>query len=206
MSSLYLYPKWVRLWHLMNALLFLILIFTGISMQYTGRHENVLLIRFATAVKWHNVAALLLTVNYIIFVTGNVLTGNGKYYRLQKQNFWSDLAAQLRFYTFGIFRKEKHPFPVSEKRKFNPLQKFTYFLAMYLAMPLLIISGIGMFVPGITITRLFGVNGLIATDLLHVSMGFILSIFLIVHIYTCTLGATPFALFRGMISGFQETE
>ncbi|MCF8299034.1 MAG: cytochrome b/b6 domain-containing protein, partial [Saprospiraceae bacterium] len=35
-EKLYLYPKWVRLWHLVNALLCILLIITGLSMQYAG--------------------------------------------------------------------------------------------------------------------------------------------------------------------------
>ena len=75
-----------------------------------------------------------------------------------------------------MFKGEKHPFPVTEERKFNPLQKVTYVLAMYVAIPLLIISGIGLLFPEITINKFFGVSGLILTDILHITMGFFLSI------------------------------
>jgi thiosulfate reductase cytochrome b subunit len=202
---MYLYPKWVRLWHLLNAVLVIILILTGISMQYTGKDIN-FLIDFAKAVKWHNFAAIMLTASYIFFVTGNLLTENGKYYKLQKRNFWSDLGKQMRYYAWGMFRGEKHPFPVSIERKFNPLQKFSYIMAMYVAMPLLIISGLGLLFPEITINRIFGVSGLIITDILHITMGFFLSVFLVIHIYTCTLGSKPTSLFRGIITGYHESD
>lgn len=206
MSYIYLYPKWVRLWHLLNAILFIILIITGLSMQYTSKEGNVLLVGFAKAVKWHNFAAVILTINYILFVTGNILSGNGRYYKIKKDNFRPNLMKQLKFYASGMFRGEQHPFPVTEENKFNPLQKFSYVLAMYVAMPLLIISGIGLMIPEITVNKFFGVSGLILTGFLHVITGFFLSIFMIIHIYTCTLGSTPFALFRGMISGYHESE
>ncbi|MBK8883465.1 MAG: cytochrome b/b6 domain-containing protein [Bacteroidales bacterium] len=149
---MYLYPKWIRIWHVLNAVMFLILIITGLSMQYTGKDTTTYMVGFAIAVKWHNFAALVLTANYIIFVTGNLLTKNGRFYKIEKENFWSDLLSQMKYYGWGMFRGEKHPFPVTEKRKFNPLQKVTYVLAMYLALPLLIISGIGLLFPEITIT------------------------------------------------------
>jgi thiosulfate reductase cytochrome b subunit len=202
---MYLYPKWIRLWHLLNAVLVIILILTGISMQYTGKDIN-FLIDFPKAVKWHNFAAALLTAGYIFFVLGNLLTENGKYYKLQKQNFWSDLGKQMRYYAWGMFRGEKPPFPVSLDRKFNPLQKFSYVLAMYFAMPLVIISGLGLLLPEITINRIFGVSGLILTDILHITMGFFLSVFLVIHIYTCTLGSKPASLFRGIITGYHESD
>ncbi len=147
-----------------------------------------------------------MTINYIIFVTGNLFTKNGKYYKIGKENFLEEFVSQLKYYSWGMFKGEKHPFPVTEERKFNPLQKLTYVLAMYVAVPLLIISGIGLLFPEITITRFFGVSGLILTDILHITMGFFLSIFMMIHIYTCTLGAKPTSFFWGMISGYHRSE
>ncbi len=203
---MYLYPKWIRAWHVINSVLFLILIVTGLSMQYTDKENASYVVGFAKAVKWHNFAAIILTINYIIFVTGNLFTKNGKYYKIGKENFLEELVSQLKYYSWGMFKGEKHPFPVTEERKFNPLQKLTYVLAMYVAVPLLIISGIGLLFPEITITRFFGVSGLILTDILHITMGFFLSIFMMIHIYTCTLGAKPTSLFWGMISGYHRSE
>jgi len=203
---MYLYPKWLRAWHVLNAVLFLILIITGLSLQYTDKEHAAYVVGFAKAVKWHNFAAIVLTINYIIFVTGNLFTSNGKYYHISRENFLPDLIKQLKFYSIGMFKGEKHPFPVTEKRKFNPLQKVTYVLAMYVAIPLLIISGIGLLFPEITIKMFLGVSGLILTDVLHITMGFFLSVFMIIHIYTCTLGAKPTSLFWGMISGYHRDD
>jgi thiosulfate reductase cytochrome b subunit len=203
---MYLYPKWIRIWHVLNGILFLILIVTGISMQYTDKESTSYVVGFAKAVKMHNFAAIVLTINYILFVTGNFLTNNGKYYRISKKNFLADLGSQFKYYSWGMFKGEKHPFPVTEERKFNPLQKITYVLAMYLAVPLLIISGIGLFFPEITIGSFFGISGLILTDILHITMGFFLSVFMVVHIYTCTLGSKPTSLFRGIITGYHVSD
>lgn len=203
---MYLYPKWIRVWHIVNALMFVILIFTGLSMQYTDKENSSYVVGFAKAVKWHNFAALVLTASYVIFVLGNTFTGNGKYYRIKKENFLSDLMKQMRYYAFGMFRGEKHPFPVTMERKFNPLQKFSYVLAMYMGMPLLIISGIVLLFPEIVLNNVFGMSGLVLNDVLHITTGFFLSIFMIIHIYTCTLGAKPFSLFRGMLSGYHESD
>jgi thiosulfate reductase cytochrome b subunit len=148
----------------------------------------------------------VLILNYIFFVTGNLLTNNGRYYRIGEKGSLSNIGKQLKYYSWGMFKGEKHPFPVTEERKFNPLQKLTYVLAMYVAVPLLIISGIGLLLPEITITTFFGVSGLILTDILHITMGFLLTIFMIIHIYTCTLGARPTSLFRGIITGYHISE
>lgn len=203
---MYLYPIWVRLWHVFNAILIIILIITGLSMQYTDKQDYILVVGFARAVKWHNIAAMMLTANYIFFVAANVITGNGKYYRISKKDFFSDLGKQLKYYSYGMFKGEKHPFPVTLERKFNPLQKLTYVLAMYIAFPLLIISGLGLLFPETVLNRFLEISGLILTDLLHITMGFFLSIFMIIHIYTCTLGSKPGSLFKGILSGFHESD
>jgi thiosulfate reductase cytochrome b subunit len=203
---MYLYPKWIRLWHVTNAIMFIILIITGLSMQYTDKENSTYVVGFAKAVKWHNFAAMVLTANYVVFVFGNAFTGNGKYYRIKKENFISELIDQMKYYAFGMFRGEKHPFPVSLERKFNPLQKFSYVMAMYVGMPLLIVSGIVLLFPEIAFDKVFGVSGLVLNDILHITTGFFLSIFMIIHIYTCTLGAKPSSLFKGMLSGYHESE
>lgn len=203
---MYLYPKWLRAWHLLNAVLFIILIVTGLSMQYTDTENSAYMVGFAKAVKWHNYSAFILTANYVIFILGNAFTGNGKYYRIKKENFAGDLMKQLKYYAFGMFRGEKHPFPVTVERKFNPLQKFSYVLAMYLGMPLLIISGFVLLFPELAVDNVFGMSGLVLNDVLHITTGFILSIFMIIHIYTCTLGSKPSSLFFGMISGYHRSD
>jgi thiosulfate reductase cytochrome b subunit len=205
-AKMYLYPKWIRAWHVINALMFLILIVTGISMQYTDKENTAYVVGFAKAVKWHNFTALVLTINYVIFILGNAFAGNGKYYKIKKEKFFSDLMSQMKYYAFGMFRGEKHPFPVTMERKFNPLQKFSYVLAMYCAMPVLILSGILLLFPEIALDSVFGMNGLVISDVLHIATGFFLSIFMIIHIYTCTLGAKPSSLFKGMLSGYHESD
>jgi len=175
-------------------------------MQYTDKQDAVLMIGFARAVKWHNIAAVLLTINYIFFVTGNLFTDNGRFYKIRKENFISDLWKQMKYYSVGMFKGEKHPFPVTPDRKFNPLQKLTYVLAMYVSFPLLIISGLGLLFPETVISRFLGISGMILTDILHITMGFFLSVFMIIHIYTCTLGARPTSLFKSMLSGYHVSE
>lgn len=175
-------------------------------MQYTDKETNQFIIRFDRAVAMHNFAALIITINYIIFVTGNLLTKNGKYYRIGWKTIWLELFTQFRFYAYGMFKGEKHPFPVTEERKFNPLQLFVYVLAMYIGLPILIITGIGLLFPEITIKGIFGISGLLLTDILHITVGFFLSVFMIIHLYTCTLGSKPTTLFKSMINGYHESD
>jgi thiosulfate reductase cytochrome b subunit len=200
--KIYLYPVWIRLWHVLNALMFLLLIFTGIALRYSSV-DNALM-RFDVAVGLHNVCAIIVTINYGIFVIGNLVTRNGKFYRKWRRNLVVNLWTQFKFYAVGIFNKEKHPFPITEKQKFNPLQKFAYVIVMYFGMPLLILSGMALFFPELMGANVFGISGLVFYDSLHIIVGFVLSLFLLIHIYTCTLGDKPGTLFKSMINGYHE--
>ena len=201
---MYLYPLWIRLWHFVNAVLIIILIITGIIMQYTGSDDPSLTATFARAVRWHNTAAIILTFSYMGFVAGNIITGNGKNYKVSKKDLLTDMGKQLKYFLRGMFKHEKQPFPLSLENKFNPLEKVTYLFIMYLALPLLILSGIVLMFPDMTIIRIFGTGVFIVTDILHIILGLIISLFLIIHIYTCTIGPKPGSLFRGIITGYHE--
>jgi thiosulfate reductase cytochrome b subunit len=201
-NKLYLYPVWIRLWHVINALMFLILIITGISLHYAQMDDG--FISFKLSVSLHNISAIILTLNYGVFVLGNMFTGNGEYYRKWRKNLWPKLWKQAHFYAIGIFKGDPHPFPVSKKQKFNPLQKISYVIVMYFGMPLLIISGLLLMFPERISTNIFGISGLLFYDTLHIVVGFILSVFLVIHVYTCTLGDKPGTLFKSIINGYHE--
>jgi thiosulfate reductase cytochrome b subunit len=124
------------------------------------------------------------------------MTLKGLFQRLTKQFF---------YYTVGIFRHEKPPFPVTLHRKFNPLQQFTYVAAMYLLVPLVFITGWALLYPEILFTKVLGASGLKVNDFIHVIVGFFLSFFLFVHVYFCTIGATFVSNFKSMITGYHES-
>jgi thiosulfate reductase cytochrome b subunit len=205
MSTVYLYPVWVRLWHLVNAVLYLLLIASGLSLQYSN--PEVQLIRFDIAVSIHNVAGILLTLNYLVVLAGNMFTKNGSFYRLKWNQLRKEIPRQAYYYMFGIFRGEKAPYPINGERKFNPLQKIAYVAVIYLLMPLIFITGWALIFPEmIFISKIFGTSGLHLTDLIHIIVGFILSLFMFVHIYLCTIGKPAGSHFRAMLSGWHHSE
>ncbi len=124
-EMIYLYPVWVRLWHWINAVLCILLLLSGISMQYSNPQYP--FIRFDIAVSMHNIAVNLLTLSYAMFIIGNWKTGNGKYYRMKIRKIIPEVKKQFVYYTEGIFNKNTpKPYPISKERKFNPLQKVSY--------------------------------------------------------------------------------
>jgi thiosulfate reductase cytochrome b subunit len=203
---MYLYPLWIRIWHLINAILIIILILTGIMMQFTGPDSQLMIAFYPGALKLHNICAIILTVSYMAFVVGNIVSGNGKYYRINKKDIFPGLIKQLKYFLWGMFRKEKNPSHATTENKFNPLQKLTYVTIMYLLLPLLILSGIFLFIPDMTLIRIFGTGIYIFIDSVHIILGALVSMFLMIHIYLCTTGSTPGSFFRSIISGYQESE
>lgn len=201
MKKVYLYPLWIRIWHLLNAILCLGLIITGVSMQYSN--PDYPLIRFDIAVSLHNICGIILSALYLFFVIANIFSSNGKYYREWVYDLRHHFNKQLKYYVNGIFKKEQKPFTIDENRKFNPLQKISYVLIMYFFLPVIIISGWILLFPEI-IPNLQGVSGIYITDLFHIISGFIVSVFMFVHIYFCTIGTTTLSNFRSMISGWHN--
>ncbi len=199
-KPMYLYPLWVRLWHLINALMFLILIVTGLSLQYSSVEYTI--IPFNYAVSIHNITGIILAVGYVLYLFANRFTSNGQYYQFPIKGMAGRVWKQARYYAYGIFKNEDAPFPVAIGRKFNPLQKISYVFVMYFFMPIIIITGIGLFFPDLLPDKIFGMLGLHLIDLLHIFMGFILSVFMVVHIYFCTIGSTPLSNFKSMINGW----
>lgn len=199
-SKMYLYPIWVRLWHLVNALLFLALIITGLSLQYSSNEYS--LIAFEYSVSTHNISGIILCIAFAFYIIANRFTSNGNYYQFHLKGLLGRVFKQFRYYAFGIFKNEDPPFPISVGRKFNPLQKVSYVIVMYILMPIMLVSGIALFFPEILPTKIIGVSGIHFFDLLHIITGYVLSIFMIVHIYFCTIGRTPFANFMSMINGW----
>jgi thiosulfate reductase cytochrome b subunit len=174
-------------------------------MQYSD--PDYPLIRFDISVKVHNITGVLLTIIYLVFLIGNMITENGKYYVIEKLSVaMKMISAQMKYYAKGMFKGENPPYPTTRTRKFNPLQKFSYISVMYLLMPILFITGWALLYPGVIITQVFNTSGVLLTSLLHVIVGFFVSLFLVIHVYFCTMGTKVSSLFKSMINGWHEVK
>jgi thiosulfate reductase cytochrome b subunit len=193
------YPRWLRWWHWGNLALFLALLVTGLHMHYSP--PAIAERGYRTAVLLHNTAGILLTGGYAIFLLGNLFRGNGRYYLLAAGDLSWGLLRQARHYLLGIFAGEPQPFPHTAARKFNPLQKLSYLAVMYLLYPLLVATGWALLFPELLPRRMLGVPGIGVWAVAHVAVGFFLSLFMLLHAYLGTTGATVGELFRLMWRG-----
>lgn len=200
-TKLYFYPLWLRIWHGINALGIILLIITGISMQW-GVESS--FIEFQIAVKIHNISGVVVTLNYLLFFIGNIVTKNISFYLIKPKGFFKRLIKQANYYMYGMFRGMKSPFPLSEKRKFNPLQKFAYVMVMYIFVPFVIISGFALLFPEIIIEKIYSLSGVLLTAVTHSIAGFFISIFLVVHLYVASIGKSPLENFKSIITGWHN--
>lgn len=202
-EKFYFYPVWLRIWHGLNALGIITLIITGISMQSSIESSHIL--GFKVIVNIHNIAGILVTLSYFIYFIGNLVTPNGKFYIIKPRGFLKRPIQQAYYYAWGMFHGMKTPYPISEKRKFNPLQKYAYVMVMYMAVPFVIISGIGLLFPEIIIDQVYTFSGVFVTAIFHSAMGFFISIFLMVHLYIASIGKSPLENFKSIITGWHHT-
>ena len=201
--KLYIYPLWLRVWHIVNGFACLVLIITGMSMQYSSQDNP--LIAFQIAVKFHNLAGIFLGVNYFAFIIGNAFSTNGNHYRVIFKGIITRLKTQFRYYTVGMFTGMEDPFPISKTQKFNPIQQFTYIMIMYILCPLIIASGFMMFFPERVTMNLFSLNSFLLVDILHVFTGFVVSLFLVIHVYFSTIShSKPGSRFKSIVNGYHE--
>lgn len=199
-KKLYLYPVWLRIWHGINAIGILVLIVSGISMQYST--STFVIMKFETSINLHNFAGVVISLSFLLFFFGNLFTKNKKYYRIKPKGLRKRLIKQAKYYMFGMFNGGTSPFPISEKRKFNPLQKYSYVAIMYFFVPIIIVTGIALLFPELIIEEVYGASGVMLTAILHGVIGFFIFIFLLIHLYVASIGKSPRANYRGIITGW----
>ncbi len=194
MRRVYLYTRYERFWHWMQALLLIGLGLTGAEIHGVYRWLG-----FEKAYELHTYFgwALVILVAFTIF--WHFTTGQWKQYVPTTER----IGALIRFYTVGMFRGEPHPYKKSELSKLNPLQRLTYLGFKLLIVPVLGTTGLLM----IYYNRLpqWGLQlslGTLAT--IHTAAAFLLLAFFILHVYMTTTGHTVFSNLKSMVFGYEE--
>ena len=172
---------WLRWWHTVQAVAFLGLIVSGAAMHWADSPWVPL--SFGDAVTLHNVLGVVLLVSWLMFAICNLRSGNLRHYRLRAAELRGRLWPQLRYYLWGLFHRHPEPFPPRPPAKFNPAQRLAYSLVMYGLMPILVASGTLLFFPILAPERALGLPGLLPMAMIHLSSGYLLVAFLILHVY-----------------------
>lgn len=205
MQRIYVHPLPVRIWHWLNALGFIALILTGVQIRYS---DLLAAVPFKLAVQLHNWIGFALIGNYFIWLLFYLFTDKIKVYHpeLNPAKYYRDSLRQAVFYGYGIFKGQPNPHHVSAYRKFNALQSITYQIIMILLVPLQFYTGLLLWdVNGFAGSiELFG--GVRVVSTVHVLLFIFFTAFIFIHPYLASLGHTPAAHFKAMITGYEEVE
>ncbi len=200
----YLHKLSVRLWHWFNAVAVLVLIISGYSLHFSEDSEGI--IDFGLAVRYHDVAGILLIISYLIFLGLNLSGGYFKNYLPKPRGSMKRMWNQAYYYGIGLFKGEPHPHHPDKTHKFNSLQKLTYSPLMFVVLPLLLISGILLLNPAWIPQELFGYSGKWVIVMSHYILAGLISLFLIIHLYLSTTGVRMGTLISSMITGYYVSE
>lgn len=200
MRRVYVYKGFERFWHWTQAILIMFLAFTGFEV-----HGSIHVLGFEHAARFHRVASWMLIALIIFAIFWHVVTGEWKQYIPTTKK----LAEQIRFYSFGMFKGEKHPTKKTEVKKLNPLQRLVYLSFKLILIPLTVISGIiYMFQKTIDRNDIVVVSNFSLESIAfwHTLGAFLLMVFLVVHVYMTTTGHTPTSNIQAMITGYEDLE
>lgn len=195
--SVLLYTRFERFWHWSQVTLIMTLLFTGFGIH--GFHH---LISFESAVNIHSAAALGLVLLWMFAVFWHLTTGTWRHYIPTTNGLWR----VARFYAWGIFKGERHPYRKAYWRKHNPLQALSYLGLKLFLFPAIWISGIAYLLYPLwaDITGASTTLGYVAT--FHTLIAVLILVFVIAHIYLLTAGHSFKDHVAPMITGFDEVD
>jgi thiosulfate reductase cytochrome b subunit len=197
-QRVYVYKRFERFWHWMQALLVILLAATGFDIHYSG----IEIIGFEEAVTIHRVLAWAFVILIAFAIFWHFTTGEWKQY-IPTRRFVREM---IGFYLVGIFRNAPHPVKKTVISKLNPLQRLTYLGLKILIIPVLVGSGFLYYFYNELDLDAAGSGALRIIALVHTFAAYLLIAFMFAHVYLTTTGHTPWSNIRAMITGWEELE
>ena len=201
-EKIYLHPVFERLWHWFQALCIIMLIFTGILIHWPERFPG----WFQWGINVHNWFGWAAVISYVSWFIYVIISGRISHYFPKKGEIPVGMIKQAKFYGYGIFKHEPHPYAPSEDNKFNPLQKIAYLQFQLFFLPILLISGLLYMYPECFAGIIAAIGGLKILALIHLILAALFAAFLIAHMYLATTGETVSENFKAMIFGYGTKE
>jgi len=191
-----------RIWHWSQAVSIFTLLFTGLAIH--GTHD---LIDFGLAVTIHTIVALALLVLWAFATFWLFTTGQWRHYvPSMTSKCLGNLLSVARYYAFGIFKGEHHPYEKTMLRKHNPLQAITYLLVKIVIFPAIWISGIAYLLLSVGLVDSFGDISLGFIAIVHTIAAIAIIIFVIAHVYLLTTGHSFKEHVMPMITGYDKVD
>ncbi len=196
MKRIYLYSRFERFWHWLQAVLIILLIITGLEI-----HGSYHLMGYEKAVSMHNFLGLTWLVLFAFIVFWVFTTGEWRQYVPTTKK----LFAVVLYYSWGIFKGKPHPVEKSPGSKHNPLQRLTYLALTAALLPVQMVVGLLYYT--YNHWTQWGMESFLNLEVvatIHLVIAFLLLNFIIVHVYMTTTGHTIFAHIKAMITGWEE--
>jgi len=205
-EQIYLTPTPVRIWHWLNALGIVTLCVTGMQIRFP-EYANIFG-TYKAAIRLHDIAGITVSISFCLWVFYYLVVARNmvKTYVPNLEDIKAGLFQQAFFYFFTYFLGKKNPHTATPDNKFNSIQKVTYFMTMFLLLPLVILSGLLLMNVAPLRGWIIMIGGIKFLVDAHYLIACSFFAFLCVHIYMATLGHTPFAHFRQMWTGWEKIE
>ncbi len=197
-EKILLHPLIERIWHWVQALCIVMLIITGVILHWPEWFPG----WFHWAVNTHNWFGWLTVVFFGVWLIYNLVTGRIRHYIPRKGEIPGGMIKQAKFYGYGIFKHEPHPYAPSETNKFNPLQKIAYLQFQAILLPILLLSGLLYMYPESFQGVVNVLGGMSVVAIIHFILGGLFAAFLVAHIYLATTGETIGENFKAIITGY----
>jgi len=202
-QAVYMYGVYERLWHWLQTVAILLLVFTGLIIHKPDKFS---IFAFEYVVQIHNIVAALLVINAALSLFYHLVSGEIRQYLPQPYGFFDDTIVQAKYYLNGIFNGAAHPFEKTPQRKLNPLQQITYFGILNVLLPLQILTGILMWGAQQWPEIAARAGGLPWLAPFHTLVAWLFATFVVMHVYLTTTGHTPLANIKAMMLGWDEVE
>jgi thiosulfate reductase cytochrome b subunit len=199
-ASVYMYSRYERIWHWLQALIVLWLFVTGLEVHAPDTFR---ITGFATAVEIHRILGFALIAHAFLGLFYHLTTGKIGEYFSTSPDAVTLAVRQVMYYARGIFRGDPHPFDKRPGQKLNPLQKITYVMILNILLPVQIITGLLMWGTQQWPDTVGRLGGLTALGAVHTIGSWLFAAFIIMHVYLTTTGHTPLANIRAMITGWE---
>ncbi|MBF0587233.1 cytochrome b/b6 domain-containing protein [Prosthecochloris sp. N3] len=200
MRKVYLYARFQRFWHWMQALIIFSLLVTGLEV-----HGLFHLLGYEAAFHVHNAFAWGLVLFILLAFFWYITTGDFRQY-LTEGNLLEKIMMQARYYMVGIFKNEPHPFKKNEISRLNPLQRITYLMLTLVGLPLQIIVGFAYYYYNELVALGMDPDWIEPIAVIHTLLAYLLIGFVIMHVYMTTTGHTLTSNIKAMVTGWEEVE
>ncbi len=197
-EKILLHPLMERIWHWFQALCIVLLIITGVVLHWPEKFGDA----FQWAVRWHNRFGIAAVIAFLFWLIYNLVTWRISQYFPKKGEIPDGIIKQAKFYGYGVFKHEPHPYAPTEDNKFNPLQKIAYLQFQVILLPILLISGILYMYPSTFMGVINAIGGMTVLGIAHFILGALFAAFLVAHLYLATTGETIGENFKAIIFGY----